>query len=644
MANFLQAQINLDSLWGVWNDKTVPDSCRAQAMIKISWDGYVFSKPDSAFYFAQMLFDFANGKGLKKEMARAKRIQGVSCFLRSDYPKALEYYQTSLTLCEEISDKSGMASNLNNIGAIYSNKGYYPEALNFYQRCIKIREEISDKKGMASVLNNIGNIYTNNGDYPKALDYYQRCIKIREEISDKSGMAIVLNNIGNIYTYSLNYPKAMEYYQQSLTIVEDLQDKTGVASTLHNIGKVYQDQGDYTRAMDYYQRSLRIKEEISDSRGMVNTLNNLGRIYYMQGNYIKAIGCCEKALSISEEINILEGQKHACEYLYYAYKAIGNNHKALNYHERVTILDDSLQAAETTKMLQQMEFARQMLKDSLLRDEEKLRIQLVNEAEVKKKVQTRNVFLVVAVILLMSAVSIYRRVHFARKSKKAIQKEKERSDNLLHNILPAKIAEELKLKGKAKAKNFKEVTIIFSNFKGFSKISEKLSAEELVEEINSCFEPFDQICHKYGIDKIKTIGDSYMAAGGLPIPSEDAVRRTVLAGLEMMEFIDVLKKEKESKCELCFEMRVGIHTGPVIAGIVGASKFQYDIWGDAVNTASRMEDAGEVGKVNISQTTYELIKDDPEFRFERRGNIRTKGKGEIEMWFVKKVGQHESPS
>jgi adenylate cyclase len=207
----------------------------------------------------------------------------------------------------------------------------------------------------------------------------------------------------------------------------------------------------------------------------------------------------------------------------------------------------------------------------------------------------------------------------------------------LLNILPADIAAELKAKGRADARDFDMVSILFTDFKGFTAASEKLSAQDLVSEINTCFEAFDGIMGKYKVEKIKTIGDAYMAAGGLPVPSDDSAKNTVMAALEMQAFISHRKAEMDAKKLPAFEMRVGIHTGPVVAGIVGVKKFAYDIWGDTVNTASRMESSGEVGKVNISASTYELLKDDPQLSFESRGKVEAKGKGEIEMYFVSKA-------
>jgi class 3 adenylate cyclase len=207
--------------------------------------------------------------------------------------------------------------------------------------------------------------------------------------------------------------------------------------------------------------------------------------------------------------------------------------------------------------------------------------------------------------------------------------EKKKSDLLLYNILPFETAQELKRNGFAAAKHFEKVTILFTDFKGFTSISEKLSPQELVREIDQCFKAFDSITSKYNIEKIKTIGDSYMAAGGLPVPNSTHAEDVVKAALEIRDY---MKTYKTGKSGLSFEVRIGINTGSVVAGIVGTKKFQYDIWGDAVNTASRMETACEPGKVNISENTFNLIKNN--FNCFYRGEITVKGKGNIKMYFV----------
>jgi adenylate cyclase len=200
------------------------------------------------------------------------------------------------------------------------------------------------------------------------------------------------------------------------------------------------------------------------------------------------------------------------------------------------------------------------------------------------------------------------------------------------NILPEETAEELKATGTAKAKSFDMVSVLFTDFKNFTQASEKLSPAELVAEINFCYSEFDKIITHHGIEKIKTIGDAYMCAGGLPATNTTNPVDVVQAGLEMVAFIEKNKQDRIAKDQPFFELRCGVHTGPVVAGIVGIKKFAYDIWGDTVNTASRMESSGEIGKVNISGSTYDLVKD--KFHCVHRGKVKAKNKGEIDMYFV----------
>lgn len=206
------------------------------------------------------------------------------------------------------------------------------------------------------------------------------------------------------------------------------------------------------------------------------------------------------------------------------------------------------------------------------------------------------------------------------------------SESLLLNILPKEIAEELKSKGKAEAKHFDEVTVMFTDFKNFTQIAEKLTPVELVSEIDTIFKAFDNIISEHNIEKIKTIGDSYMCVGGLPVPNSTHASDVVTAALKIRQYIDQQIQKRTAEGKDPFEIRIGIHTGPVVAGIVGKSKFAYDIWGDTVNLASRMESSGEPGRLNISGTTYEKVKD--RFYCTHRGKIKAKNKGEVDMYFV----------
>lgn len=214
-----------------------------------------------------------------------------------------------------------------------------------------------------------------------------------------------------------------------------------------------------------------------------------------------------------------------------------------------------------------------------------------------------------------------------------LDKEKQRSDHLLQNILPLEVMEELKDKGSSDAKLFEHVTVLFSDFVNFTKISETMTPQELVEELNFYFKKFDEIITRNNLEKIKTIGDAYMATGGLNTTGKIEPEDVISSAIEMQEVVSQRKIERSKINKPAFEMRIGIHTGPVVAGIVGVKKFTYDIWGDTVNTASRFEAESAAGKINISQQTYDLVKD--KFEFEYRGKVQAKNKGEIDMYFVK---------
>ena len=633
----ISAQIKLDSLYAVWQDQSQEDSTRVGAYKDYIWHGFLFSKPDSAFILAERLYEFANQQNYLSANAQGLYIQGVSLHQRGIYSEALVYYKNGSDQFEEIGDQEGIASCLNATGLIYLYKNDYSKALNYFTRSLKIRNEIDDRQGVASVLNNIGYIYHNQRDYSNALDYYSQSLEIREDIGDQQGIATSLINIGEVYTAQDDYLKSLDYYSRSLKLFEEIDNQQGVASALNNFGYAYRNQGDYPNALNYYLQSLKIREDMGDQHGITTSLNNIGNIYKIMGNYPKAIAYCKNGLELANRIGLLLEQKEGCTCLYDVYKAIGNGNKALEYHELLTVIEDSLNAEGTSKKLLEMEFQKQITVDSLAQVEKDLLVQKANDDEVRKKNKTINIAIGGVLIFMILAGGFFSRWRYIKKSRDIISKEKDRSENLLLNILPPEIAEELKTKGRSDARDFDRVSILFTDFKSFTEASVKLSAQDLVSEINACFEVFDGIMDKYGIEKIKTIGDAYMAAGGLPVPSDGSTKNTVLAALDMQTFISRRKVEMETLGKHSFEMRAGIHTGPVVAGIVGVKKFQYDIWGDTVNTASRMESNGQIGKVNISKHTYELIKDDPQFIFESRGKIKAKGKGEIEMYFVERT-------
>jgi tetratricopeptide (TPR) repeat protein len=338
----LKPQTNLDSLWQVWNNQKLHDTIRLQAIEKMAWKGFLYSNPDSAFALAQLEYNFSKQKNLKKYMANALNTQGTVSMLKSNYRQALEYYDKSLKIMEEINDKQGIASSYNNIGNIYLNQGNYSKALEYNFKSLKIREEIGDKQGIARTYNNIGSIYTNQSNYSRALEYYDKSLKIMEEINDKQGIASSYNNIGIIYYEQGNYSKALEYYFKSLKIQEEINDKQGIANSYNNIGLIYANQGNYSKALEHYFNSLKIREEIGDKQGIADSYNNIGLIYVNQGNYSKALEHYFNSLKIQEEIGDKQGIANSYSNIGSIYADQSDYSKALEYFSKGLEIDKEI--------------------------------------------------------------------------------------------------------------------------------------------------------------------------------------------------------------------------------------------------------------------------------------------------------------
>jgi adenylate cyclase len=293
-----------------------------------------------------------------------------------------------------------------------------------------------------------------------------------------------------------------------------------------------------------------------------------------------------------------------------------------------------------------------ILRDSMLTKRElvlRLQTDQIKLLEQERALQTakaeqerlvKNASLVGAGLFLVIAVLLWRVFRVRQKGYVALAKKnaeldiaRRRSDELLENILPAELIDELKTTGITQTRHHDEVTIMFTDFKDFTKISEQLTPEELVGEIDFCFRRFDEIISKYpSIEKIKTIGDAYLCAGGLPDPSHNHATEVVSAALEIRDFIGQLQAQRAKEGRIGFQVRIGVHSGPVVAGVVGSTKFAYDIWGDTVNTAARLESVSEPGRVNISEATYQQIH--KQFACYHRGLIASKNKTEMSMYFV----------
>jgi len=491
----------------------------------------MYSQSDSAYKLSQLQYDYSKNAGNKYYMAAAIKSQATYFFLQGDYALALDALNQSWNLYKEIQDNSGMGAVLNNMGTVYWAQGLFSKALEYYKRSLAYKP-VEDKYGIATTLLNIGTIYSTQGNSIKTIEYENQALNLFKEINYKPGIANCLHNLGMTYYEQNDYDRALKLVQESLKINEEIKDKSFTSSNLSGLGLIYRSLKDYPKALEYFVKSLQGFRENGERKEEAKSLIFIGELYLSQGVYAKAITYCMDGLGIARAINLLSEQKDACSCLYSANKKLKNESKALYYHEQQKIISDSLHFVETEKMLQQLEFEKKVLADSLSRAEKERLVQVAHQEEMQRKNEISNMAIGGGILLLIFAAGLYSRLSYIRKSKSIVEMERDRSDNLLLNILPQEIAQELKEKGTTEARGFEQVSILFSDFKEFTITAEKFSPQQLVTEINTCFKEFDLIMEKFGIEKIKTIGDAYMAAGGLPLISADSVKNTVLAGLE----------------------------------------------------------------------------------------------------------------
>ncbi|MFK8057144.1 MAG: adenylate/guanylate cyclase domain-containing protein [Saprospiraceae bacterium] len=527
------------------------------------------------------------------------------------------------------------------MGIIHHMRGDYNNALNDQLKALELSEQADSPTLTSEVLNNIGAIHHIQDNYADALTYYTACLGLREELGNKKDLALSYNNFGSLYEDMGRFDDARANLSKSIAYWEELGDSSWIAVTYTNLGSTLESEGDFDAALKLYQQSLSMFESIGNGSQNGKVMAYIGRVLIKKNDPISARKWCNKSLKIANQWSSSSLNMQSCQCLQQAADLLGKPIEAYDYFQRYVAYRDSLSSQDLTRELTKLEmdysFKKQLLADSLEVAKTKIKTEFEFNERIAEQRNQRNIFLLIGVGILLLAAGLAHRLRFIRKSRKKIQTERDRSDRLLLNILPASVAEELKSNGQAAAKDYEEVSVLFTDFVNFTKHSERLTAHELLEELNIYFREFDQITLRHGLEKIKTIGDAYMVAGGLPIPDQQAVKNTILAGLEMQEFITKVALNRTRENKQCFEMRLGIHTGPIVAGIVGDVKFQYDIWGDTVNTASRLESHAEAGLVNISAQTFLLVKDEIDLRFEPRGKIAVKGKGELEMYYVKRV-------
>jgi len=481
--------------------------------------------------------------------------------------------------------------------------------------------------------------------------------------------------LSNAHQQSGNYDKALSYAEDATSLADRISRNDLKALSLSREGKVLVLRG--KKGLFAKDPSSRFRESNkilgksgnSDKTLLLENLEQL-RALAVRNNKSSEIADIDAQIARAKEITgpppaglellVLEKQQEIAEQM----TAMNNQILELSKAQQGAAGSSNPRAAgtdkERQKLMEELSASRALidkmtddqLKASLLLMQQRTKLDSMEyqnkvdslnianaELAVRESQNERNFYIAALLaVLLLAGGSLYSFIRARQNAKvlseknKLIRAEQERSENLLLNILPALVAEELKKQGSTNARYFEDVSVLFADFVGFSKIAEKLTPQQLVTELDTCFRAFDEIIARHGLEKIKTIGDAYMAAGGLPNGGGSQLRDMIEAAREMQDWLASWNAERARQKQPVFEARIGIHSGPVVAGVVGSKKFAFDIWGDTVNIAARIEAAGEGGKINISGEVFEMVKD--YFACKYRGKIAAKNKGEIDMYFV----------
>ncbi|RPI67190.1 MAG: hypothetical protein EHM43_09430 [Ignavibacteriae bacterium] len=591
--------------------------------------------------------------GTAESRALAERARASAEYRRGDHRASIAHYQRALELYNEIGDHQSSADVTNKLCVVELYAGNYPAALEYGQRALALHEELGDKSGIASDYRELGTICYSTGDLTGALEYYHRALAICEDLGDARGASGMIINIGNVYDGIGHYPQALEHFHRALAIKQELGDQRSVARIIGNIGVVYRNTGNYEMSLEYVLRALNMREELGDRYGTAYSTSSVGTLFAAMGKWSEALEYHHRALALHEEL----GERESVA------RVTVNIITALIYSGKLDEAEDVLAVLETkhidhpTTVINRMNARALIQKHNGQLDEamETFRRALEHAQEyailpaqttvhqhMRDLCQERNNF----------AGYIEHNNEFNRITEEINGKDtttrlalleaeqkmaKERSEHekhlaVLHSTLPKSIADRV-ARGETVNDHYDNAAVIFLDIVGFTTISEQLSSDQVVQLLEQIFTTLDAVCEKHDVVKIKTIGDSYMAVAfpsTLPhfirddnslssrvneesvIPNEvrNEVCRAANAALDMLNAIadlpngplaDLLENLREA-LPSGLQVRIGLHSGPVTAGVIGTSRMQYDVWGDTVNVASRMESTSEPGRIHVSSS------------------------------------------
>ncbi|MFK7808413.1 MAG: adenylate/guanylate cyclase domain-containing protein [Saprospiraceae bacterium] len=640
--------------------------------------------PDSTLHFYNKILtsEHCQGNDIKKINTLQQMVNVFSNI--GNYKKTLELnLEINDLIIKQENNKDALLRNFNNLGYNYNQLEDYENAIHYFEKALELIASGDEAKIVLQT--NIAIAYANLKNYKKSIRFLKRARRIQGLIdAERTGQIDHL--MASIYLKQGDFTNALIYSKKSESGAKNKKNDLLLTDIYYTSARIHSEVFEYDEALNYYQEHLNLrdsfalldrlkKQEILQQQIELERLEKQLKIFRIneevQDLTISQLNTEKEnqRLALSAQKAQLESTETARELLEKENNLKASQLKTKELESEQTrqaleLAGQRLIAAQKEKEVSSLEKEKELQRLELVSSEAKLENELrakellERDKEIlernkafsdlalsQQKQRTQFLFGLGALMTLLMILAGLAWINSRRlntqlnKKNKDIEQQKEeitlarnKSDQLLLNILPEETANELKEKGFATPKSYSEATVMFTDFTNFTTIAAQMSPEELIKELNICFQAFDKILEEHGLEKIKTIGDAYMCVAGVPKPDKNHSVRAIQAGKEIVAFMQKRIRQKESAGIPYWDMRMGMHSGSVVAGVVGKKKFAYDVWGDTVNTASRMESNGEPGKINISGSTYELVKN--HYNCISRGKIEAKNIGEIEMFFV----------
>lgn len=607
---------------------------------------------------------------------RIKVLRGLGWEYRKfDLFLSYQYSLQSVELARTLKSVE-LPTSLNVLGISYRNFSNYPKALECFMEALRSAISLANWREEGYAYNNMGDIYRLQGNYDWASENVQQAVKIFEEHQFQSGLGYCFTRLGEIAMAQQKYDQAFVFQTRAYEIRRALGDSTQMYIALTTLGMIHRSKKQFQQSLECQAQVLAYMRRTNATSDIAATLGRIADTEFDMGAKEKAIQTAEEGLRYAYQSRTKIDIQSISETLWRSYEALGQYKKAFEYQSLFLSTRDSILSEETI-----MQTAALTVKYEVQRKQDEIEAIERSNLIIRWALVFGLCLAAVMIGILMNRYRLKQRSNDEimrqqsilteqskeielvntqlQEEKVLLEEERQLTQRLLVNVLPESIASRLMAGEKLIAERFENVTVLFSDVVGFSALAKKTPPEELVALLDTVFSAFDVIAEEYSLEKIKTIGDCYMLVGGLPEPSPDHCERTAAAALAMLRSLNEVK----TILDIPLEMRIGIHTGEVVAGVIGKKKFSYDLWGDTVNTASRMESHGETGKIHISEEVLEKIKDkgklvDSEeydktsnsdishkknshekymFRFYSRGKIDIKGQGQMNTYFLEEA-------